>query len=284
MSDIITKIGNSVIQYGNYNDRIYLMKLSSSDFPVIIDIIDKLAQANAYSKIFAKIPAYAKDGFFENGFEIEASIPNFYTNDNEAFFMAKFLTEARKQNTKSEEINMVLKAAHQRTVESKMIKLGLGFTYRRCGISDAPQIAKIYKKIFATYPFPIYDPDYIVKTMQQNVIFFAIIYKGTIIALSSAEIDAEAGNAEMTDFAILPEYSRKGFSIFLLQLMESEVKKQQIKTVYSIARALSFGMNITLAKMGYHYCGTSINNTNISGSFESMNIWYKYLFSNTCSS
>ncbi|MDD4047577.1 MAG: putative beta-lysine N-acetyltransferase, partial [Clostridia bacterium] len=39
----------------------------------------------------------------------------------------------------------------------------------------------------------------------------------------------------------------------------------------------SYGMNISFAKHRYQYCGTLINNTNISGSIESMNVWYKAL-------
>ena len=48
-----------------------------------------------------------------------------------------------------------------------------------------------------------------------------------------------------------------------------------IDTFYTIARSVSFGMNITFAKMDYKYTGTLKNNTNISGNIESMNVWYK---------
>ncbi|MDD2310679.1 MAG: hypothetical protein PHH91_13970, partial [Desulfuromonadaceae bacterium] len=41
--------------------------------------------------------------------------------------------------------------------------------------------------------------------------------------------------------------------------------------------AYSFGMNITFARDGYSFGGTLTNNTNISGSLESMNVWYKTL-------
>jgi hypothetical protein len=36
-------------------------------------------------------------------------------------------------------------------------------------------------------------------------------------------------------------------------------------------------MNITFAKQRYALAGTLINNTDISGSLESMNVWYKPL-------
>jgi hypothetical protein len=48
-----------------------------------------------------------------------------------------------------------------------------------------------------------------------------------------------------------------------------------MKLFYTIARSYSAGMNITFAKQDYKYTGTLINNTNIFGKIESMNVWYK---------
>jgi len=59
--------------------------------------------------------------------------------------------------------------------------------------------------------------------------------------------------------------------------MENEVRAKGIKTAYTIARAASAGMNVTFAKGGYHFGGRLINNTNISGRIESMNVWFKSL-------
>jgi hypothetical protein len=36
-------------------------------------------------------------------------------------------------------------------------------------------------------------------------------------------------------------------------------------------------MNITFARAGYRYAGTLVNNTQICGQLESMNVWYKPL-------
>ena len=40
---------------------------------------------------------------------------------------------------------------------------------------------------------------------------------------------------------------------------------------------MSAGMNITFSKNGYKYGGTLVNNTDISGQIESMNVWFKNL-------
>ena len=113
--------------------------------------------------------------------------------------------------------------------------------------------------------------------MNENVTYFSILKDEKIIALASAEMDVTSLNVEMTDFATLPEYQGNGLAIYLLKWMEDEMRKKNMKIAYSISRAVSFGVNIIFAKSGYEYSGTLLNNTNISGNIESMNIWYKSL-------
>jgi hypothetical protein len=55
------------------------------------------------------------------------------------------------------------------------------------------------------------------------------------------------------------------------------MKNKEIKTTYTIARAMSAGMNVTFSKTGYRFDRRLKNDTNISGNIESMNVWYKYL-------
>ena len=111
MNDIITNIGNSILQHGKYNDRIYLMKLSKDEIPAIIERLDRLALAEKYSKIIAKVPGFAKDEFIENDFIVEASIPGFYKCSEDVYFMGKYFIDSRKLSNKSEEIKKILKAA-----------------------------------------------------------------------------------------------------------------------------------------------------------------------------
>ena len=59
--------------------------------------------------------------------------------------------------------------------------------------------------------------------------------------------------------------------------MDHAARERGHRVAYTIARALSFGMNITFARRGYLFAGTLVNNTNISGRIESMNVWYKRL-------
>lgn len=276
--DIIEKFGSdSLIQHGRFNDRIYLMKLSRMDYPEIISMLEAKAKGSNYSKISAKVPVWGYEGFMSMGFIKEAMIPRFGKDQTDLFFLSKFYNKDRSFDSKDEICNDVLDTALSKNAHERVIRLGPQFSYRKLDEDSIIDIVDIYKTVFATYPFPIHDEKYIKKTMNDNLIYFGIFDKDKLIAVSSTEIDIASRSVEMTDFSTLPEYRGKGFSAFLLGNMEKEMERLEIQTSYTIARAVSYGMNIAFSRKGYIYGGRLVNNTNISGSIESMNIWYKHL-------
>lgn len=253
------------------------MKLHQDDHPDILTELDKLAQERGYSKIFAKIPSSARKVFLNHGYQQEASIPGFYNGIEDAYFMGKYYSNQRSHNNNVDQDRKVLAAANSISGQKGHIDLNDGFQFHVCRDHDVPGMASVYKEVFETYPFPIHQTEYISKTMEEGIVYFSIQEDSRIIALSSAEIDIEDKNAEMTDFATLPEYRGRGLSSFLLDKMEENMQKWDVETLYTIARASSFGMNIVFAKAGYIYAGTLVNNTNISGNLENMNVWYKHI-------
>jgi len=271
--DKIEKILNSTVQHGKFNDRIYLMKLDKGDCPEIISLLDSLAIKEDYSKIFAKIPLSLKKFFIENGYIEEAKIPKFFSGSEDALFVSKFIDDRRLIEDNIDKIDEIIELANSKGRNKK--KISEEYTITRLSYEQADEMAAIYRKVFKTYPFPIYDPEYIVKTMRDNVVYFGILKEGRLIALSSSETDIDNLNVEMTDFACLPGHRGNNLAYYLLEYMEKEMQKMGIVTFYTIARAMSSGMNITFGKLGYTYSGTLIKNTNISGGLESMNIWYK---------
>jgi putative beta-lysine N-acetyltransferase len=80
----------------------------------------------------------------------------------------------------------------------------------------------------------------------------------------------------MTDFATLPPHRKQGLARALLAHMDRCAADAGVRVSFTIARALSFGMNITFRRRGYRFGGTLINNTQIAGSLESMNVWYRH--------
>ncbi len=276
MSDTLEKIGNSQIQHGPDNNRIYLMKLDPADLPGLIDQLNELAEEKDYTKIFAKVPDPCASAFVREGYCREGMIPHFYNGETDATFLGKFIDPRREITPQRDEIEKIIALAQSKS-GSPMKPLPEGYTLRPAAEADAAELTEVYRQVFASYPFPIHDPDYLIETMRSHVCYFVAEKDGKIAAASSGEMDQENRNAEMTDFATLPEHLGNGLAVHLLKLMEPEMRKRNIATLYTIARAISPGMNITFAKCGYIFGGTLINNTQISGSIESMNLWHRTL-------
>lgn len=279
MPDQLETIGESLIQHGKQNDRIYLMKLDPKDFPRIVDRLEALAEDNSYSKIFVKVPKWAANAFAANGYIKEAEIPNFYDGKIDACFLSRFRDEDRESVDKDEyqQIRKNIRISESKMHMADLTPDEIEYEIRRLEAQDIPALAGLYKEVFNTYPFPIFKESYLLETMKDHVIYFGVFSGDRLVAASSSEMDKKAGNAEMTDFATLRDYRGNNLSLYLLSVMESEMNQLSIRTVYTIARALSPGMNITFSKMGYTYSGTLINNTYIASRIESMNVWYKLL-------
>ncbi|NIQ96743.1 MAG: putative beta-lysine N-acetyltransferase [Desulfuromonadales bacterium] len=277
MSDRIEDFGSSLIQHGTDNDRVYLMKLAPQDLPGIVESLERFAHLAGYGKIFAKIPGSHKAPFIEGEYRVEATIPGFYGGSEDAVFLGRYLKQERAEEKKPALVREVLDAARAKAGIHDKTPLPQNVVCRPATAEDAEEMAEVYKEVFASYPFPIHDPAYLRQTMDDNVAYFGIWEDGKLIALSSAEMDREGENAEMTDFATLPQCRGRGLAHHLLHIMEEKMPGYGIKTLYTIARAYSHGMNITFAKCGYTYCGTLTHNTQIFGDLESMNIWYKNL-------
>ncbi|ERJ12063.1 putative beta-lysine N-acetyltransferase [Haloplasma contractile] len=277
MNDQLETIGNTRIQHGKDNDRVYVMSLGMDELDTITKDLEKIVEEHNYSKVIAKVPKDAKSKFRHAGFKLEATIPNFYNGEIDGLFMAKYYNENRKKQKEKKRANKVIQTAINKPLLDKNIELDDHFKSRILKPEDASEMAELYKEVFKTYPFPIFDEDYLIKTMNSHVVYFGIWHDEKLVGLSSCEMNKEASNVEMTDFAILKEYRGNNLAFFLLNVMEEHMKSIGIKTAYSMARSQSFGMNITFSKVGYQYGGTLINNTHIGGSIESLNIWFKPL-------
>jgi len=273
---IIAKEG-TVIQHGPLNDRVYLMKLGPGIVQFTLEKAEALAKEHGYSKIFAKVPASAREVFAERGYTVEAIMPGFLNGREDGYFFAKYLDPGRREPADADIIEDVLAAALAHTDACRSCPLPPGFTIRPAGTEDAPALAALYGSVFETYPFPIHDPGYIRETMQSHIYYYCAVREGRIIAASSAETDRDSQSVEMTDFATHPSYRGMGLCSALLATMEGDMQTEGMRTAYTIARAAMYPINITFARVGYEFGGTLRNNTNICGSFESMNVWYKRL-------
>ncbi|RKY47595.1 MAG: putative beta-lysine N-acetyltransferase [Candidatus Neomarinimicrobiota bacterium] len=278
MTDKTEYIGKSLIQHGTYNDRIYLMKWGGDDPEFIADSLLELARLKHYTKVFVRIPEKAVQPFIDRGFLTEAVIPDLYAGKEKGFFLGYFLSDRRKKLKREEHLNKVLRTAQEKAVKPAPVSLKKGFTLRMAEEKELPELAKVYQAIFPEYPFPVGNPGFLKESMESGHNRYFMVHNGEkIIAASSAEMYRDHAFVEMTDFATLPDYRGHSLARHLLKEMEKFCSKEGFITAYTIARAVSFGMNITFSRLGYEYCGTMINNTRIGKGIESMNVWYRGL-------
>jgi len=256
------------------SNRIYLMHLHQDDFPGIIQHFDHLAQEYHYTKIFVKVATHYAPAFFSAGYSMEAFIPKFFYGEKDVVFLSKFLSSERQ----------IPEYEHLQAFQNMLLKSPLGtqkkpdpkYALRKLSLHDIQDMIRVFRKVFETYPFPIFETDFLEKSMQvDGTRYFGAFLDNQLVAVSSAECDEEGKNAEMTDFAVLPECRGLGLAVHLLSCMEHALEKDNFKTFYTISRLKSLPMNKTFYNANYSYAGTLIQNTQISGSIESMNVWYK---------
>ena len=277
-TDVVTRFHGTTIQHGPLNQRIYLMDLNGVAPGAVIPHLSQLAEANQYTKIFAKVPASQVEPFFMAGYRQEARVKGFFHGQEDAAFLGLYLQDDRRTAANTAEIDAVVKTAQRkRTSRPPPLDAPSGVRIRMCGEEDVEAMGRLYREVFPSYPFPIHDPEYLRETMQSHVVYFSAELDGIIQALSSAEMDERNQNVEMTDFATRPEWRGRRLATHLLTRMEEEMRRREVLTAYTISRAASHAINITFSSLGYRYGGALLNNTNIAGQIESMVVWYKSL-------
>ncbi|MDY0288143.1 MAG: putative beta-lysine N-acetyltransferase [Sphaerochaeta sp.] len=278
MHDKTITIDGATVQHGENNSRVYLMDIKDAHPDTLVDSLASLAHENGYGKIFAKVPKSKADAFMKAGYAVEASAYGLYGGSERGLFLSKYLKVEREHEESLYTYQDVLSLAYGKE-EPELPPLEEGESVRLCTTSDIVKMAELYKGVFDSYPFPIDKPSFLASAMQGQTIFAGVEKGGVIVALASAECDLSEGHqyAEMTDFATDGEHRGNGYALHLLRFLETQAKGQGVRTAFTIARAISEGMNITFSKAGYTYGGRLKNNTDISGTIESMNVWYKGL-------
>jgi len=271
--DRIEQLGSSLIQHGPANQRVYLMAPAAPDLPDLPARLIEFARDRGYTKVFAKFPERARAIFEAAGYEIEGGVEGYYRGETAALFAGYYLDPSRREGDRGEAVRIRELAISRAGTDGKPEAVGP----RRLTADQAEAAAELYREVFESYPFPIHDSAYLRRTMASHIDYYGIREEGRLIALASAEKDPEARAAELTDFATREEARGRSLAGLLLGRMEEDLRADGYLTGYTIARALSAGMNITFARAGYRFGGLLWNNTQICGRLEPMNVWYKSL-------
>lgn len=208
------------------------------------------------------------------GFVFEASIDKYFFGSDCCFFAKYYQNERRNSINWQEEDEILTRVLSLSAIEQRK-QLPLGYTIRKANSTDAKALARLYKQVFEIYPVPMNDPEYVRKCIENNAVFYVCLFNEKIVSAASAEMNSHYHNAEITDCATLPEHRQFGLMKLLIKELEKYLAEQQIFCMYSIARALSFGMNAAFHSLNYAYRGRLANNCFISEKLEDMNIWVK---------
>lgn len=271
MTDRVETLGRSLVQHGPLNDRIYLMRLHRPDLPDLLPALERLARDRGYGKILARIPAEASAAFEADGYAPEVVVPGMMAAEQDGLFVTRYLSSERSREREPERLAAVRRALQQIAAACELPDEDV----QPCDPADAPAMSDVYRSVFASYPFPIHDAGYLAAVMAKNSRYFCVRRAHRIVALGAAEIDPEGRNAEMTDLAVLPEFRGRGLALCLLARMEAAAADAGVRTLFTIARALSTSANAVFKRMGYRFAGTLTNSTHIAGRIQSMSVWYK---------
>lgn len=243
----------------------------------MVQALAENAKLHGLDKIWLKSTADWENAFLSAGMKLEASIPGYYYGKETALVFARYLSAGRQTPSNSKDIVLAEELISGFKTENGKRMLPSGITPLWAKREHCADLARLYSRVFPTYPFPVADPGYIKHTMDSGTCYITAWHDDELIAASSAETNRPQKNAEMTDFATLPAWRGHGLASCLLSQMESRLDSEGYRCLYTIARSSSIGMNKVFAGAGFSFNGVLIKNCNIGGDFEDMNVWSKIL-------
>lgn len=206
----------------------------------------------------------------------EGVIEGFFQGED-AFIYAMFLHPVRNHSIAWKQDQIVMEIVRKDHKESKETDLPDGYVMRSATKQDAYQMAKLYDTVFKTYPTRMNDPEYIQEMMDDHVYFTIVEYDGQVVSASSADRLPTFNAAEMTDCATLADHRNQGLLYVQFAHLTNHMKQKGLQTLFCYARSISVGMNLINARNGFTYGGRMVQNSNIDGRLECMNIWFKNL-------
>lgn len=256
------------------NERLKILDYQYISDNAITDIVS-FAREKELGKVISNCRIKALEPFRKCGFKIEGLINGFFKGED-AYCISFFLDKKREVSMKMEEEDAILNQCDIKSKKSLILR-NHQYIIRNAEISDIPQMIKLFSSIFETYPSPVFSSDYLQTVMNEQILFKVAVEDGRIISIASADMDKNNLNAEITDCATYHEHRGRGILPNLIQHLEQDLRQKDFYTLYSLSRAINLGINKSLSKLKYQYCGRLVNNCHICGSFEDMNIWIKKL-------
>ncbi len=257
-----------------FNQRIKVLNYIINDYDLFSQYLDFILIKYRLGKIIMVAGESDWQPLFSRGFCLEALHPTFFSG-KPGYHLSKFSSAERRNSLHWDAAENILKQVRQLSAQYK--PLPMDYQIRTADIGDIPQLVSLYSSVFHSYPTPMDDPQYIEKAIHTNMHFKIVLAQGKIASAASLDLDMDTNSAELTDCATLPDYRGQSLMSHLVSHLEVAARSIGLTTVYTIARATSFGINAIFFRHGYSYYGRFINNCDICGRFEDMNLWSKKL-------
>lgn len=264
----------------HYNQRLRVLEYSASDVTEMVMALRALADANGFDKILVMASHDDWQAFLRFGYVLEAVLEYFHAGVD-AFVVSKFRSQERLSSPNlMEEILLIEQIVGERAV-GHVRELPEGYRVRLAERDDIPALLRLYRMIFESYPSPLGHASYLEHVFQRDSLFAVCVDEGAgageIVAAASAELTPGKRAAELTDCATMPAARGKGLMSRILLRLEEELCRREYICAYTMARARSYGMNSVFHQLGYEFTGRLINNCDIYGAYEDMNIWVRDL-------
>ena len=260
-----------------YNRRLKVLDYDAENYTEMIRRLAWLAESNHFDKIFVKAGREDFQKFLSHGYMMEGVL-RYYFRGQDAFVLSRFSSTKRMQNDGLiEEARLIEELIYNSEPATERKPLPDNVALVRATVENIPELVAIYRSVFETYPSPLTSADFVKSTMERNCLYTLATHNDEALAVASADISKKHSNAEMTDCATFPHARGRGLMQHILTALEDDLRDRDIMTAYTLARAGSVGMNRVFFLLGYEFSGRLVNNCDIFGQFEDMNIWVKRL-------
>ncbi len=261
----------------HYNRRLKILEYRATDYRPMIEKLEFLAAANKFDKITVQARKDDWEQFLRHGYVLEGLL-KYVNRGKTAYMVSKFKSQRRIQSRGLIKEIELIEQIMQRDKREEAPALQPGYTLDFAREDDIDGMLALYRRVFKTYPSPLTYREYLVSVLHRDAIFRVIRNRrGQVVAAASAELHAANLSAELTDCATHPDERGKGLISVLLHALEDDLRRNGYQCAYTMARAPSYGMNAAFHSLGYEFNGRMVNNCDIFGDFEDMNLWVKSL-------
>lgn len=278
MFEKIETIAGALVYHGNMHNRIYFTEAKEVDLGILLPKMKELAKTEKYEKILSKAPEKSMSVLTSNGYTVEAKIPGLYNGSIDGYFLADYVTKERlKKDEKSlktiNSVKTIALAANKKNTDSHF-ELPANTEVKKLISADFELLEDLHRKAYKYHPHQIKDKAQFVMLAKLQHEFYGLFENGELLVSAIVAIHEAEANMEIVEFITHPDYRGQNLSYFLVQHIKEQMKCLRCKTIYTMVRATSYGLNITFSKHGFLLAGTLSNNCLVRDTMESMNVWY----------